>query len=186
MEMTGLQRLSASMSKIGVDVQRFIYTAGVVQFYCIYTERETPNLLTLTSRGRNPFFLKLDVHNFHITTFLGPKYKELQRLLFGHGQSGRRLEPGEFFSQLNDAIPRQANSGAVPSNAEILRDRPDMEERDKPFFLKYQTRGSGPTPKNKAKTAALIGKEALLYSIQTNQSSIWSDKDPARQPNRGP
>lgn len=186
MEMTGLKRLSASMSEAGVDIQHFIYNAGVAQFYCIYTEREIPNLLTLTSRGRNPFFHKLEVHDFKIAIFLGDKYKELQRLLFGDAQSGRKLEPSEFFSQLNRAIPRQATAGAVPSNAEILTSRPDMEERDKPFFLKYQTRGRGPTPKNKAKTAALIGKDALAFSIQTNQSSIWSDKDPAQPPNRRP
>jgi len=180
MEMTGLRELSAAMSAIGVDMQSFIHKAGVAEFYCIYSLREDPNLLTLTSRGDSPVFLKLEVHDFKISTFLGPKYKELQHALFGMGNSGRRLEPSEFFAELNRAIPKQAGVRSVPSTTEILQHRHDMEERDRPYFLRFETRGKGPSARNKSKTAALIGADALAFSIKTNQSSIWSDVAPNR------
>ncbi len=172
--MPGLETLHKSMVELGVDAQHFWHRAGLGEFDCIFSVREKPFRLTLVSRGRNPVFLSFEVISYRINVYLGDEFGNLKRVLTGDGRARHRLDPTEFFLELNQAIPNQATTRSVPTNAQILQSRPDLEERDRPFFHRFEIRGkNGPSAANLAKTAALIGEQAKAYSLRTGESSIW-------------
>ena len=130
-------------------------------------------LVTLNSD--DPAFFRFDVHpGYRIDTYLGERYGELRDLLFIDGRSGEALIPSRFFGELERAIPRTARAGAVPSQTDIARLRHDLEDRDRPWFDRWEQRGSGPTKRNLDKTLVLLGPQARQFSIDANKSSIWS------------
>jgi hypothetical protein len=175
MEMTGLRDLHRSMITMRIDMQQFRFKTGVAEFDCLFSVREAPFVLTLTARSRKPCFLIFDVlPGYRVNTYLGDKYAELKEALFVDGRSGNALIPSEFFGDLNRSIPGTAVGHAVPTAADIVRLRHDLEDRDRPYFDRWEQRGSGPTKRNKAKTLAALGSEALEFSIKVNKSSIWS------------
>jgi len=175
MEMSGLRTLHASMRRLPTDIQQFRFHTGAVDFACLFAVRETPFVLTLTSRSQTPAFFRFDVHpGYRIDTYLGERYGELRDLLFIDGRSGEALIPSRFFGELERAIPRIARAGAVPSQTDIARLRHDLEDRDRPWFDRWEQRGSGPTKRNLDKTLVLLGPQARQFSIDANKSSIWS------------
>lgn len=175
MEMTSLRELHQSMIRERVDMQQFRIRTGAAEFDCLFSTREAPFVLSLTSRGANPKFFKFDVlPGYRIKPYLGKMYGDLLDVLFVDGGSGHRLDPQGFLSDLNQLIPKTAQVNAVPSPAEVARLRYDLEEREKPYFDRWERRGKGPTPKNKQKTLLMLGPDALAFSIKVNMSSIWS------------
>jgi hypothetical protein len=175
MEMTSLRKLHQSMLRERVDMQQFRIRMGAAEFDCLFSTRDAPFVLSLTSRGANPKFFKFDVlPGYRIKTFLGKMYGDLRSVLFVDGSSGHRLDPQEFFAQLNGQIPTEAKAGAIPSPDEVVRFRRDLLECERPYFDQWGLRGSGPSPENKLKTLIAIGPEALAFSIEINKSSIWS------------
>ncbi|MDJ0277690.1 DUF6037 family protein [Sphingomonas sp. 2R-10] len=173
--MAGLRALHASMRGLPVDIQQFRFEAGAVEFACLFSVREAPFVLTLTSRTRTPVFFRFDVQRgYRIDVYLGERYRDLRDLLFVDGRSGKAFEPTTFFAELDRAIPRTARTAAVPTAAAIAQLRHDIEERDRPWFDRWEQRGSGPSRRNLAKTLALLGQEARDFSVEANKSSIWS------------
>ncbi|WHU04264.1 DUF6037 family protein [Sphingomonas sp. NIBR02145] len=175
-EMTHLRALHMSMRKLGIDVQQFRVPSGAAGFDCLFSVRERPFVLSLTSRGENPKFFRFDVqHGYRIEAkFSEQDYYALAKLLRTHGRSRGKLIPSEFLSRLDKEIPTDARGEAVPTEQEIVRLRRDLEETDKPYFDHWGSRGSGPSDRNKAKTLAVLGPEALKFSISVNKSGIWS------------
>jgi hypothetical protein len=180
MHMTALEELHKSMLKISVDIQQFQVTLGAAEFDCLFSTRETPFVLALTSRGLEPKFFKFDVtKGYLIRNYFGDMYGDLLKVLRNGGFGNQPLKPGPFFEQLNNQLPRIAQAGRVTSTSEILRLRADItEDRNRPHFDTWiYWKDKSPSEENKKKTLALIGIEALKYSKEMNASTKWSATD---------
>ena len=150
MEMTSLRALHQSMVGIQADIQQFRIRTGAAEFDCLFSTREEPFLLSLTSRGANPRFFAFDVERgYRITTYLGTRYQDLVDVLYVDGRAGARLDPKAFFVQVNAGIPTLARMQAIPNPEDIVRLRHDLEERDRPYFDRWERRGRGPSERNK-------------------------------------
>lgn len=175
MIMTHLSDLHKSMTQSTVDLQRFTVRTGAVEFECIFSVRENPFILALTSRTDEPEFFKFEGdRNYKIDTFLGDGYRRLLRVLRIDGRSGQALSTNGFFAQLNEAIPTAAERTNVPTSEEVIRLRQDLEDRERPYFDRWERRGRGPTQKNRQKTLMILDPDALAFSVRENVSSIWS------------
>jgi hypothetical protein len=184
MRMTSLQVLHQSMIKVGVDIQQFQITLGAAKFDCLFSTRESPFVLALTSRGLNPRFFKFKVtKGYSIREYFGDMYGDLLEVLKNGGAGNEPLIPRAFLEQLNSKLPTIAYADRIPSTAEIIRLRADItEDRDKPHFdtwiyWKDKKYKDVPSTDNQAKTLALIGPEALKYSKEMKASSKWSATD---------
>lgn len=186
MEMTSLKLLHRSMISIRADMQQFQIATGSASFDCLFSTRDEPFVLTLTSRGRTPGFFRFDVlHGYRIQDYLGEMYGKLAAVLKSDGASGQRLVPKDFLAQLNQAIPVQATVRAIPVSSEIVRLRPDIvEDREKPFFdawIYWDPNGKRcPSTENQHKTLLLLGPEAAKHSRERNASSRWNATDTGR------
>lgn len=186
MEMTSLKLLHRSMVSISADMQQFQVAIGAASFDCLFSSRDEPFVLTLTSRGKSPGFLRFDVlRGYMIRDYLGEMYATLVAILRTDGRSGKRLVPKEFFFELNQLIPTHAIEKAIHTPSEIVRLRPDIvEDREKPFFDTWiywnQLGKRGPTAENQHKTLVLLGREAEKHSREQNASSRWSATDTGR------
>lgn len=176
MRFESLARLHRSMRSINVDIQQFGVRLGAASFDCLFSTRESPYILSLTSRGDKPKFFKFEVkHGYCIADYLGDKYQDLLSVLRTDGRSGEKLTPKTFFSELDSLIPAVAQPSHVPSPEEILRLRHDLEEREKPYFDAwiYWVIRDGPGPDNLKKTLLLLGADAHKYSLEMRASSRW-------------
>jgi Family of unknown function (DUF6037) len=185
--MTSLRKLHESMIEIGSEMQQFRIKTGAIEFDCLFSVRDTPNFtLSLTSRGLNPRFFLLEVERgYWIKPFFGKFYGELAALLNTGANSGNKLIPKDWLSQINVSVPSTATINNNPTNCEIIRLRPDIsEDRDKPYFdtWTYWSQDSGRSPRreNLNKTRMIMGVDAVNYSIKMNASSRWSAVDLGR------
>jgi hypothetical protein len=180
MKLESLKTLHQSMLSLGLDMQHFQMTAGAAHFDCLFSTREEPFILSLTSRGENPKFFKFDVlPGYWIKDYFGDMYHDLLTVLRIDGRSGEKLIPSSFLAQLDQKIPRIAKKANVPSPDEVLRLRHDVEERDRPYFNTWiywdKEKGkSSPSEENRSKTLLIMGIEAHQYSVTMNASSKWS------------
>ncbi|MDW1751178.1 DUF6037 family protein [Vibrio sp. Vb2133] len=182
--MSSLKHLHQSMLEIDVDIQQFQVTVGIATFDCLFSTRESPFVLALTSRGLNPKFFKFEVtKGYWIKEYFGDMFGDLLEVLKGGGHTNIALKPAPFLEQLNKQLPVTAYKEQVPSTAKVLELRSDItEERDRPYFdawiyWKDKKYKNVPSAENQAKTLALIGKEALEYSKAMKASSKWSTTD---------
>jgi len=162
-----------------IDMQQFKITVGVASFDCLFSVRETPFILSLTSRGINPKFFVFEVHKgYWIKEYFGKMYSELLSVLKIDGRSGKKLIPKDFLSDIDRSIPTIASPKRIPSSEMILSLRHDLEERDKPYFDAWiywdKASGRSPSKDNLKKTKLLLGIEAYNYSKKMNASSRWS------------
>ena len=179
MKIESLMHLHRSMTVEKVDIQQFTIKMGIASFDCLFSTRENPFVLTLTSKSATPKFFKFDVNSeYSINTFLGDKYNDLKDVLKIDGRSGNRLKPNDFFTEFTGLIPLIAKKSSIPSPEEIARLRHDMEERDKPYFKRWipwsKESGKSYKPENFQKTSLILGIEAAEYSKSINASSAWS------------
>lgn len=177
MHMSALRDLHRDMRRLQLDMQQFQVRIGAAEFDCLFSIRENPFVLSLTSRGLNPIFVKFDVHpGYQIKEYFGDLYSNLCRALYVDGRSGAKLIPADFLKRLNAMVPTAAAQHAVPTREEIVRLRHDLEERDKPYFESwvYWKDGRGPSIKNKHKTLTVLGSDALDFSIHNRASARWS------------
>ncbi len=189
MKLQSLEKLHKSMISIGVDIQQFKIKTGTVEFDCLFSVREVPFSLSLTSRGINPKFFRFEVHNgYWIKEYFGDMYSDLLSLLKIDGRSGKKLIPKNFLAQVNALIPHTAKPNRVPTPEQILRLRHDLEERDRPYFdtwiLWGKESGRGPSKENLNKTLLILGVEAYNYSKKMNASSKWSANPTGRSWNQ--
>lgn len=185
MRMESLERLHRSMRSLGVDMQQFQIRTGVASFDCLFSTRETPFVLALTSRGLNPHFFPFDVKaGYWIVEFFENMYGPLVEVLKVDGRSGETLISKNFLEQLDAAIPRQAKKSNVPRPEEIVRLRADLEEANRPYFDAWIYWSSeserSPSCENRHKTHVALGPEALEYSKRMNASTKWSAKPTGR------
>ena len=186
MEMTSLRLLHKSMLAVGTDIQQFRINTGSASVDCLFSTRENPFSLALTSRGSNPKFFKFDVQvGYRIVPYFGDFYSDLVEVLRSGANTGQKLIPKDFLEQLNNQIPIKATSSNTPSTSEIIRLRQDItEDRERPhfdtwIFWKSKDR-QGPTKENQHKTLVVMGPEALQFSLDNRASSKWSAKDLGR------
>lgn len=177
MKMNALEKLHNSMRALGLDMQKFRVRTGAAEFECVFSTRDNPFSLALTSREDDPKFFLFEVRRgYFIRDYLGDQYADLRRLLFVDGHTGEPLIPKKWLEQLNATIPQTAYSSHVPDAVDIARLRPDIEETDKPFFdtWMFWTDGRGPSKENQKKTLYLLGRGALEYSRNQSASGKWS------------
>lgn len=179
MKLESLEQLHKSMLSIGVDMQQFQLAAGAGSFDCLFSTREKPFILSLTSRGNNPKFFKFDVlRGYWVKEYFGDIYSDLLAVLRIDGRSGEKLVPKNFLAQIDRLIPKTAQQGRVPGPTDLTRLRHDLEERDKPHFDTWiywdKQSGKSPTQKNRSKTLLIMGADAHKYSVTMNASSRWS------------
>lgn len=184
--MTSLRQLHQSMLQISIDMQQFQIKIGIASFDCLFSTRETPFILMMTSRGINPHFFRFEVKNgYQIVPFFDDFYYDLVNVLNVNLNTGK-LIPKNFLEQLNNTLPTIATAKNNPVPSEIIRLRPDIvEEREKPYFDTWiywtsESRTNGPSDANRKKTLLLLGKDALEYSISKKASSRWSAVDLGR------
>lgn len=174
--MSGLEKLGKSMQAQQLDIQKFRFKTGAVEFDCLFSMRGDYEL-SLTTRGANPrFFLFSISETFHMSTYLKGDNLGLVAVCRTHGLSMNGFSTTQFFKDLDKVAPSTAHSNNVPTAPEILHLRHDMEERDLPFFDTWipWPQGKSPSYKNKKKTLLLLGTAALSYSERNNSSSKWS------------
>ena len=183
MEMSSLRQLHQSMLQISVDMQQFQITTGLTSFDCLFSTRESPFILSLTSRGDNPHFFKFEVmKGYQIKPYFDGFYYELVEVLNNDFNTGK-LEPKKFLDQLNTSLPKIASIRYSPTTSEIVRLRHDIiEEREKPYFDTWiywnsEKRPNGASKENLKKTLLLLGKDAHQHSINMKASSKWSSID---------
>lgn len=186
MHMTSLRALHQSMIAIRSDMQQFQINLGAASFDCLFSTRDDPFILAMTSRGNAPKFFRFEVERgYMIKNYLGNMYGDLLSVLRVDGSSGQKLLPSVFLEQLNGALPTQATAQGTPKPSEIVRLRPDIvEERNKPYFDTWSRwnpeSNRRPSAENQRKTLLLLGREALAFSLQINASSRWSSTDTKR------
>lgn len=179
MKLNSLEQLHRSMQSLGIEMQQFRARTGAAEFDCLFSTRETPFILSLTSRGENPKFFKFEVKpGYRISDYFGEIYSNLVSVLRIDGRSGEKLIPKNFLAQLDLAIPTTATERNIPGAESILKNRHDLEERDKPFFdtwIYWKEEGKpSPSQENLHKTLVVLGSEAHEYSLAMNASSRWS------------
>lgn len=186
MHMTSLRALHQSMIATRSDMQQFQVNLGAASFDCLFSTRDDPFVLAMTSRGNKPKFFRFEVHRgYIIKNYLGGMYGDLLTVLRVDGTSGHKLIPNAFLEQLNSAIPTQVTAQGMPNPSEIVRLRPDIvEDRDKPYFdtwMRWDRESNRrPSAENRHKTLLLLGPDALAFSEQINASSRWSSTDTKR------
>lgn len=195
MFMKSLKRLHESMRSIPpaqggpVERQRFRSVHGGVEFECIFFTGEQPYKLSMTTRGTKAhpspefFLFEVEVGTYVIPGYFHDKYGRLAAVLrTKDGASGNELKPNVFLEQLDNNVPTAASVAAVPGPKEVLENRPDIvHERDAPYWSHWSTPrskadGSPGTvsAENRAKTAAMMGSDALAYSDKMRLSSCWA------------
>jgi hypothetical protein len=189
MKLKALEELHKSMQQIDTELQQFRIKTGAIEFDCLFSIRDTPFTLSMTSRGLDPkFFLFQVKRGYWIDPYFGELYKQLSAALNTGANSGNKLMPKDWLSQVNATIPTIATLKRYPTNEEIIRLRPDItEERDNPYFDRWShwKDGRKTSEKNLEKTRLLLGLEAVKYSIEMNASSCWSPVDLGRSDWRG-
>src|SRR5690606_13700493 len=132
MKMTSLQLLHRSMISIGSEMQQFQITTGATSFDGLFSIRESPFVLALTSRGLNPKFFKFEVTTgYWIKPYFGDQYGDLAAVLNTGANTGAKLIPAVFLEQLNNVLPTSAKPERNPSPQRIIELRQDItEDRD--------------------------------------------------------
>jgi len=183
MKMDALKLLHRRMITINVDIQQFQVKTGAASFDCLFSVRESPFVLALTSRGEDSKFFIFKVQNgYWIQPYFNEFYSDLVKVLSNNAKSNVKLMPKIFLEQLNQSIPTTASIKKVPTTEWTLKLRPDvLEDRDRPFFdtwIYWTSDGrKGPSKENLDKTLALLGKDAYQHSISFKASSRWSAVD---------
>lgn len=176
MYMSSLNSLYRDMLNQHIDLQQFEIKQGAIAFDCLFSIRDIPFVLSLTTKGVNPKFFKLEVlKGFKISTYFKGFYFELAEVLNTGGKSGKKLYPKDFLEQINGKIPIKASEKNIPTNGDVIRLRQDIrEDRERPYFHCWKPwKEKSPTKDNLQKTLVLLGKEAHEYSIKMNTSSCW-------------
>lgn len=163
------------MRDIGVDIQQFRIRTGAAEFDCLFSVRYSPYHFAMTSRGINPVHLGFDVlPGYNINPHLGDKYADVLNILYVDGRSGEPFRPTNWFVQIDNQIPHQANRTEIAPEV-IARLRPDLEHPERQYYSHwaYQT-VNGVSIENMKKTIECMGPEAGEHSKRYNASSCWS------------
>ncbi|ROS05583.1 hypothetical protein EDC56_1122 [Sinobacterium caligoides] len=89
------------------------------------------------------------------------------------------FKPFDFFKEFNKSIPGQAASSQKADPHDVVIYRPDVDEADKVYFLKWRDntkRGENVQSVNLDKTSKLLGEKAYARCRQKNISSCWTDQ----------
>ncbi|MCK6442146.1 DUF6037 family protein [Elstera cyanobacteriorum] len=181
--MENLGLLHQDMLAKDIEIQQFLIRTGAAEFDCLFSTREEPYSLAMTSRGKLSKFFLFDVtKEYAINAYLGEKYKTLVDVLYVDGASRQKFLPSLWFEEVNEKIPKEARLERVPDSKGICKLRPDIEETDKPFFDTwiYWKKGQTATESNRNKTLLILGRDALTHSIKYSASSKWSQYDLGR------
>src|SRR5699024_6298605 len=106
MYMSALNSLYRDMLNQHLDLQQFEIKQGAIIFDCLFSIRDIPFVLSLTTKGVDPKFFKFEVlKGFKINPYFKDFYFELAKVLNTGANSGNRLYPKDFLEQINSKIP---------------------------------------------------------------------------------
>lgn len=185
LELKGLRALHARMRKQGVQKAIFPYKVNDATFTVVFVPVGEPYELSLTANAANVFILLEVKRGYLISRELDNEvYIKLANLLRIDGRSGNKLVPAVFFSELDEYMSGQEVSIREPSPKELMAARPDLPDRELPYFwhwINQDVRKQHVSQKNLRKTCLLLGSEAEAFSLRHNLSSRWTDDEKKAQ-----
>lgn len=180
-KLNGLCNLHSRMRKQGLQKVIFPYRINDAVFTVVFAPIGEPYELSLTANAANVFILIQVRRGYLISRELDNEiYIKLANLLRIDGRSGNKLIPAVFFSELDEYMGGQEVRMREPSPKELMDARPDLPDRELPYFwhwLDQDVRKHHVTKKNLRKTCLLIGPEAEAFSRRHNLSSRWTDDE---------
>lgn len=166
------------------DMQHFRLKMGAAEFDCLFSTRGWSFSLALTTRNENPeFFLFPISRQYEVSNSMDTDtFVRLAKVLRTTGESGNKLIPQKFFTEMDSRIPNHASPVRIPNPRTIIMLRADiLDERDKPYFSHWRSPGlrkdgfpADVSQKNRVKTMELLGTDALAHSNINKISSCWS------------
>jgi hypothetical protein len=177
--LAGLKTLHQRIKQQNRDKVIFPYNVNGVTFTVLFSTVGSPYELSLTSNGTN-LFLLFEIHpGYRVHAQIsGEAYRTLARLLRFDGRSGNTLVPSQFLEELDKFMAGYNANYREPTPQEILASRPDLPDRELPYFWHWMdqtTRNQQVSDKNLAKTRLILGPEAEAHSKKNNVSSRWTD-----------
>ncbi|MEM7241250.1 MAG: DUF6037 family protein [Pseudomonadota bacterium] len=189
-KMHSLKRLHEHLDQMKISKLSFDYKIREALFRAMYISDIYPFELSLVPVGLRPketFFLlwKFDENFYTDPSINNDEYYKLARMLRYDGSSENKLIPFVFLRELDDFCKSCRLPSRKLTPEEIVAARPDIEERDKPYFCGWMQnnerlgRPRNVTSENLKKTATILGNKAKIFSKRENISSVWSH-DPLR------
>lgn len=179
MVLHGLRRLHHLLREANRTVALFPYNVRQVKFTVLFSAIALPYELSLTARGDNIFLLYYVNEKYEVDPAIknGETYKALADLLKLNGNSENILKPFHFLLELDKYMKQYEYVSREPSPMEILQARPDLPERDRPYFWRWHPneRQGKVSKENLAKTRLLLGENAAQHSLRANVSTQWTD-----------
>lgn len=179
MVLHGLRRLHKLLREANRTVTIFPYNVRQVKFTVLFSALALPYELSLTARGDNFFLLYHINEQYEVDPTIKDieTYKALANLLKLNGSSDHILKPFQFLLDLDKYMKQIESVTREPSPAEILQARPDLPERDRPYFWRWHPneRQGKVSKDNLAKTRLILGENAAQHSLRANVSSQWTD-----------
>ncbi|PYI69094.1 hypothetical protein CVV68_04740 [Arthrobacter livingstonensis] len=186
------------MEKAGERRVRFTWTTGAAKFSVVFiidpgpflkhlpapaTPKERPEpagLLMFGIVGGGSVFTKSVYPGFWFDTYMGTDLERLTDVLRKDGNSGHKLDINGFFADFVAGIPTNL-AHVRPIQWHDLPWKPDVEDADKTYFLRYRLNQLPfrVTAKNLEKTALLAGELAEAICAELNISTCWT-ADPAQ------
>ena len=176
MVLHGLRHLHKLLREANRTVTIFPYNVRQVKFTVLFSAVALPYELSLTARGDNFFLLYHVSERYEVEPDIKDRatYKALASLLKLNGSSDHILKPFQFLLELDKHMKQLTSVTREPSPAEILQARPDLPERDRPYFWRWHPSGKVST-ENVAKTRLMLGETAAQHSLRIHVSSQWTD-----------
>lgn len=179
MVLHGLRRLHYLLREANRTVTLFPYTIRQIKFTVLFSAITLPYELSLTAKGDNFFLLYHVNKKYEVDPSIkdGETYKALADLLKLNGTSDNILKPFQFLLELDKYMKQVELIHREPSPLELLQARPDLPERDRPYFWRWHPNESKGkvSQDNLSKTRLLLGETAAQHSLRANVSSQWTD-----------
>ncbi|MGL6235591.1 MAG: DUF6037 family protein [Segniliparus sp.] len=184
--MAGLGRLYRSMRASGRPWAQFGYRhRGKTDFVVVFFIDCEPFQLLLVARVGS-FKTVLEMRpGFKVIPWI-EEAKELYALYDALG-----IRPGDkefglrkFLGELDARVPRTAAQTRDPDPDHVAKARPDVDEADKIYFMRFMKNPDGhwPTAANLEKTRKLLGEKIHRACRERRISSCWSDKAADKRP----
>lgn len=172
----GLRHLHKLMQNANRQITIFPYNIRQVQFTVLFAAIAPPYELSLTARGDNFFLLYHVNQQYEVNPAIEDEYtyKTLADMLKLYGSSNHILKPFQFLLELDKHMKQIPSVTREPSLTEVLQSRPDLPERDRPYFWRWHP-SKKVSPENLAKTRLLLGENAAQHSLLATVSSQWTD-----------
>lgn len=183
MYMSNLHLLRKQMAEKPNERAIFSFSINTYKFRCIFIVDVIPNMLLVTSIGKDPFKFETEV-TMNDTLIARIDDTDIYNLLIEYlelrGNGFTPFRPSTFFEELNRALPN-VNISNRASYADVLSFSSSIYEPDKIYFWHWlphnDTEKNHVSPYIHMKTSRAFGEEFAEKMRNLNISSCWT-KDP--------